>query len=174
MIKDKPEDLEALLSDQDVDMLEKAFDAFNRTTSRLQLAYKELKEHVQSLNLELEHANEELSANQNYLNNILQSLTNGVIVVDLDKTVTHINRAASELLWVSSQDAAGRPLSKIFKAPLDERDLAHHTTWHAGQQRRVLEDQQRRHGHAHQLRNHCVAGRDGGRRARPAPPSSSR
>lgn len=98
----------------DVDMLEKAFDAFNRTTSRLQQAYQELKEHASSLNLELERANEELKANQNYLSNILESLTNGVIVVDTGKTVTHINRAASELLWVTQANAAGMPLSKVF------------------------------------------------------------
>lgn len=119
-----PHELETLLSDQEVDMLERAFDAFNRTTSRLQLAYKDLKEHVQSLNLELERANEELSANQNYLNNILQSLTNGVIVVDLDRTVTHINRAASELLWVSPQNVVGTSLAKVFKVSIDNSEFA--------------------------------------------------
>ncbi|MDH4099444.1 MAG: ATP-binding protein [Nitrospirota bacterium] len=123
MTPEKPQEVETLLSDQEVDMLEKAFDAFNRTTTRLQQAYQDLKEHVQTLNLELERANEELLANQGYLNNILQSLTNGVIVVNLDRTVTHINRAASELLWMPSHEAVECPLSEIFRVPLDEKDF---------------------------------------------------
>ena len=72
-----------------------AFQAFNETTEHLQKSYETLQERIKDLNLELEQKNIELENNlqekekvKNYLHNILESLTSGVIVVDENQSIT--------------------------------------------------------------------------------------
>ena len=74
----------------DLEFLQQSFDNFNKATTSLQQAYANLEQKFESINRELEIKNLELEATiaakedmKNYLQNILESLTNGVIVTDL-------------------------------------------------------------------------------------------
>jgi PAS domain S-box-containing protein len=107
--------------------LKEAFDSFNDATERLQVSYAELEKQVYSLNLELEGKNRELEENlrekekvKNYLHHILESLSNGVVVVDSEKKVTIINQAAEKMFNLDTQTAIGRPLNSLARnVPLD-------------------------------------------------------
>lgn len=46
--------------------------------------------------------------------NILDSLTTAVLVVDRDLTVTYLNPAAENLLHISARQASGQPLTQLF------------------------------------------------------------
>lgn len=61
------------------------------------------------------HAMEQkLKANEAWLSNILASLGEGVIATDTNGMVQFMNRTAEILCECSSQDAVGKPLSKVF------------------------------------------------------------
>ena len=84
-----------------------AFAHFMQASSSLESQYQELQQHTQQLSIELEQVNLDLKRSlgekeqvQSYLTNILQSLTRGVLVVDLAGKVVLCNPAASEQLGV--------------------------------------------------------------------------
>lgn len=106
----------------EIEVLNRAFQSFNAATARLNDSYERLENRVKELNLELKRKNEELIKNleekeevKNYLNNILESLTTGVMVVGLDGKVTKANRAVGEILATS---LVGKDLSDIFDPDL--------------------------------------------------------
>ena len=85
----------------DIEALIKNMEAFNGVTEQLQRSYDDLQVRVKQLDLELESKNTELEKNlvekeevKNYLNDILESLTNGVIVVDRGGRITTFNKTA--------------------------------------------------------------------------------
>ena len=108
----------------DLETLQAAFQTFNETTRHLQESYEILQERIKALDLELEQKNIELETNlrekeavRNYLNNILQSLTTGVIVVDLDCRVTVFNRSAERITGLAAEACLTRPLTEAV--PID-------------------------------------------------------
>jgi PAS domain S-box-containing protein len=115
------------LDHREFEYLKEAFHSFNEATERLQASYAELERQVHSLNLELEDKNRELEENlrekekvKNYLHHILESLSNGVVVVDRDKKVTIINRAAEAMFNLDAQTTIGRCLNSLSGTlPLD-------------------------------------------------------
>ena len=83
------------------EFLKGLIDSFNRSASGLKEAYQTLQDKFDKLNLKLEETNIELKNSleekerlSNYLTNILESLSSGVIVVDKDGVITHFNRGA--------------------------------------------------------------------------------
>jgi len=113
-----PEDLEAL---------NQAFRAFNEATARLQDSYDSLKERVRQLDLELARKNQELFENlrekeevKNYLGNILESLTSGVLVVDNAGLITTCNRTAGLITGQTPDSCLNRPLGEVFAHDLFE------------------------------------------------------
>jgi PAS domain S-box-containing protein len=66
--------------------------------------------------------------------NILESLDNGLLVVDLNDRIVRWNSALEQLYGVSREEAAGRPLDVLFSAPFVEairaarRDAPYGTT----------------------------------------------
>ena len=92
---------------QDIVQLKQSFDSFNKATAELQRAYARLEERFALLNRELERKNEELLANveekertKNYLQNILESLINGVIVTDTEGRILTLNTCAETLTGI--------------------------------------------------------------------------
>src|SRR5882724_1782763 len=84
-----------------------AFSHFMQASSSLESQYQELQQHTEQLSIELEQVNLDLKRSlgekervESYLTNILQSLTRGVLVVDLAGKVVLCNLAASEQLGV--------------------------------------------------------------------------
>ncbi|UCD11513.1 MAG: PAS domain-containing protein [Nitrospinaceae bacterium] len=95
----------------DLEVLNQAFRAFNEATEKLQSSYDSLKERVKQLDLELARKNQELFENlrekkevQNYLSNILESLSSGVLVVNTGGVITTCNRTAGEITGKAPAD----------------------------------------------------------------------
>jgi PAS domain S-box-containing protein len=105
----------------DVEFLQQSFDNFTKATASLQQAYANLEQKFENINRELENKNRELEATiaakedmKNYLQNILESLTNGVIVTDLAGNVETMNRCAGIFTSVTEEDARGRHIGSLF------------------------------------------------------------
>lgn len=94
--------------------LQKSFQEFNESTVRLQNAFNSLEHKFEDINRELELKNSELEKTlaakdemQNYLHNILQSLTTGVIVTDLEGKIETLNNCAETLIGARREVATG-------------------------------------------------------------------
>ncbi len=94
---------------------------FDETTRKYVVAYRHLEEQFASLNAKLEEANlqlgrslEEKDRVSSYLNNILESLSAGVLVVDLNGNITLFNRAAEAISGRSGEEVLGRPYEEII------------------------------------------------------------
>ena len=94
---------------------------FQETTRRYREAYEELAAKFESLTLKLEETNvhlqqslEEKDRVSNYLNNILASLSGGVLVVDLDGEITFFNQEAEDITGFEQQKVLGQPYAEII------------------------------------------------------------
>jgi PAS domain S-box-containing protein len=111
-------------SDQEkksIDGLTEAFELFNQTTFALKDAYDKLEYQAEHLSNELDHKNRALNQNivelektRGYLNNILESISDGVIAVDLTATVTTVNKSVLHVSEYSLQEIVGKRLDTIF------------------------------------------------------------
>ena len=117
----------AALSLQENDNIEEAhllglaIDSFNGAASRVEKHYQHLEQRVKELKIELRNKNEDLKENlnekeevKNHLHNILESVTTGVVVVNLKGKITTFNRAAENITGLASKKALGKKLDKIF------------------------------------------------------------
>ncbi|HUH66063.1 MAG TPA: ATP-binding protein [Syntrophales bacterium] len=111
--------------------LQKSFIEFNKATERLQNSFANLEQKFQEINRELELKNEELKRTiaekedvKNYLRNILESLTTGVVVMDLDGRITTINSWAEKFFDLPQHLVAGRHIAELFGSlPDSERNF---------------------------------------------------
>jgi PAS domain S-box-containing protein len=104
-----------------LDSFTNSFASFNKITQSLQVAYRSLEEKFENLNQKLEQTNRELRQSlaekdkiSNYLNNILESLTSGVLAINLDGNITLFNRAAEEMLGYKSDEVLGKSYAEII------------------------------------------------------------
>ncbi len=114
---------------KEIQTLIQNMEAFNEVTAQLQNSYDELQERVKQLDLELSDKNDELKKNlaekervKNYLNDILESQTNGVIVVDRAGNITTCNKTTGTITGIKPQSCLGKSLNEIF--PLFESVVA--------------------------------------------------
>jgi PAS domain S-box-containing protein len=105
----------------DVHFLQQLFENFNMATASLKQAYANLEIKFENINRELEIKNIELESTiaekeemKNYLQNILESLTNGVIVTDLEGRIQRVNRCAGIFTGVEETDVRGKHVSALF------------------------------------------------------------
>ena len=112
---------------KNIEALIKKMEAFNEVAEQLQRSYDELQVRIKKLDLELEDKNKELEKNlvekeevKNYLNDILESLTNGVIVVDRLGRITTFNQTAGNLTGLKPQNCLGKTLKEVFPFDLFE------------------------------------------------------
>ncbi len=119
---------------REVESLIQAFEYFTETSERLRESYDNLQERISALDLELEKKNQELYANlrekdsiKNYLSNILESMTLGVVVVDLDGNISIVNRASCELSGYSFEQLSGKPYSKTIGKNIPVESTPVHT-----------------------------------------------
>ncbi len=119
------------LSEREIDSFTESFASFNKITQSLQAAYRSLEEKFENLNQKLEETNRELRQSlaekdrlSNYLNNILGSLTSGVLAIDPKKNITLFNRAAEEMLGYRSDEVLGKPYSEIMGKNLKDEYTA--------------------------------------------------
>ncbi len=112
---------------EELEILSQAFQTFNEATQQLQDSYDDLKGRVKLLDLELAKKNEELEKNlaekeevKNYLNNILESLTTGVIVIDKQGKITTFNKTAGLITGLTPESCLGKTLPDLFQDYLFE------------------------------------------------------
>ncbi len=115
-------DLNLFAHDGDMDgihLLNRTIESFNGAAFRFELYYRHLEKRVEELNLELEKKNAELERNlkekeeaKDYLRNILESLTAGVVVINLKGTVSTFNRAAEKITGLKAATVQGRSFKK--------------------------------------------------------------
>ena len=103
-------------------LLKQAFASFDEAAGTLERAYQMLSGRVQELNVELEVSNqalrESLASNEeikSHLHAILESLTSGVLVTDLNAQITTVNRAAELMLEMDRQELTGQSLSELLR-----------------------------------------------------------
>lgn len=107
--------------------LQKAFTDFQSRADVLSRAYDGMQDEVKKINLELDKKNVELKKSlavqeemQTYLNSILQSMSNGVIGIDIFGKITHFNRAASEITGYCYDDIKGCKYISFFAGDTKE------------------------------------------------------
>jgi len=108
-------------SPETVDFLKGLIESFNRSAAGLQEAYTALQEKFDKLNLQLEEANRDLKKSfdeqerlSNYLTNILESLSSGVLVIDNDGVITLFNRGAEIITGIRVEEALGKHYTEIM------------------------------------------------------------
>lgn len=101
--------------------LQQSFESFDRATMRLQKAFAGLEEKFEAINKELDCKNIELQDAlaekekiSSYLQNILESLTTGVVVTDLEGKTTMMNQCAETFTGFSKEEAKGKNASSLF------------------------------------------------------------
>jgi len=111
-------------------LLAAAFESFTRATETLRRSYGLLQKQVKDLTLELHQKNLELERNlrekeevKNYLNNILESLQTGVVVLDISGRVRLFNRAAQQLTGLDSRQVLGAPWQEHLRPYLPPAGL---------------------------------------------------
>jgi PAS domain S-box-containing protein len=111
---------------EDSRALQEAFRQFSLTSATLEVSYRELQLEARRLSVELAAANADLQRTlaekervKNYLRNILDSLTNGVLVVDESRNIQTCNPAAVRLLDLDA-DACCKALDSVA-LPLELR-----------------------------------------------------
>ncbi|MCK4224355.1 MAG: PAS domain S-box protein [candidate division Zixibacteria bacterium] len=116
------------ISEEQLEGFTESFASFNKITQKLHSAYKNLEEKFEDLNLKLEKTNRELRQSlaekdkiSNYLNNILESLTSGVVAINLKGEITLFNRAAEEILGYKTDEVLGRKYGEIMGKEVKEK-----------------------------------------------------
>ena len=99
---------------QKMESLAQAFELFTKTTASMEAAYELLEQRVQSLDEELQEKNRELAMTTDYLNSILDSMSDGVVVVDPEAQVTMLNHAAAEVIGADAHEAIGKPAEELL------------------------------------------------------------
>ena len=103
-------------------LLQQAFEDFGKSTTRLQEAFIDLQRKFENIDRELEYKNQELKKAlaekdkaKHYLQNILESLTTGIVVVDMQGKVAMMNRCAELFTGVSYKDVKGKGAELLFE-----------------------------------------------------------
>jgi PAS domain S-box-containing protein len=104
------------------DNLAEVLKVFNESTMKLKGSYDALQAKFGELNRELENKNIELSRKvaeiseiKDYLNSVLQSVTDGVIAIDMQHRITAFNQAAERITGLAAKDVLGRRYDESFK-----------------------------------------------------------
>lgn len=104
-----------------VGILQSSFAEFNRATSLLRDAYDCLQRKFGALNLELEKKNRELEdslsekeAMRNFLGNVLNNLTTGVVVTDMNHRIREMNLCAESIFETVGQ-RTGERVEELFR-----------------------------------------------------------
>lgn len=101
--------------------LDQAFELFKQETEKLAAAYWNLQKKFEAVNVELQTSNEKLNKKvvelnfiTNYMDSILNQMSQGLVFVDLTGTITTYNKAAEELIGVNSERVLLRSFWSIF------------------------------------------------------------
>jgi PAS domain S-box-containing protein len=136
----------------DMQALTEAFELFTRSTQTMEESYRRLEERIRDLDQELAAKNRELAVTSEYLNYILESITDGVIAVDTSGVLTAFNQAAGQTLGYEPDEVLGRPFKTVFgrefacagKRPFTELRASDGTTVRVSERDAPIADRSRR------------------------------
>ncbi|MCX7794618.1 MAG: PAS domain-containing protein, partial [Thermodesulfovibrionales bacterium] len=101
-------------------LLNEAFQSFQKASKSLELCYRELQERIRYLTDELEKKNRDLVAalqevqrNRDFLEALVQSMEEAIIVIDPEEKIMMINHSAEEFFGIKEEDIRGRSLSDL-------------------------------------------------------------
>lgn len=104
----------------DIKLLNEAFQSFTKASKSLESYYAELQERIQYLTGELERKNQalrdalqEVQKSRDFLDAIIRSMEEAIIVIDPEERIIMMNHTAEELFGVRAEDFYERPLSDI-------------------------------------------------------------
>ena len=124
--KDPSPPLQLGTSSNPLDKFTDSYILFQETTRKYREAYEQLEEQFESLTIKLEDTNidlqkrvEERDRVTNYLNNILDSMSGGVLVVDLNGDITHFNQEAEDVTGFKPSDVLGYPYTDTIGVSQD-------------------------------------------------------
>lgn len=117
--------------------LSRALEAFTETSARMEEAYLSLRGRVAELDQELQEKNQQLVLTSDYLANLLESISDGVIAVDTRECVTHFNRAACTILGYDASEVIGARFEEVFGRPFRAQYAAGQATLLARSGRQV-------------------------------------
>jgi PAS domain S-box-containing protein len=107
---------------------------FQETTRKYREEYERLEARFESLMVQLEETNvqlrqalEERDHFSNYLNNILESLSGGVLVVDLQGRITLFNQAAEAITGRTQEEVLGRSYAQVIGLDAGREQTVLHT-----------------------------------------------
>jgi PAS domain S-box-containing protein len=107
----------------DIGTLINSFRHFNEAAANLNLAYQRLEEKLADLTQQLEEKDKqlygrlrELDRVTRYLNSLVESLSSGVVAIDLDGKITIFNRAAANMVGISAESAIGKLYLDVLSA----------------------------------------------------------
>ena len=110
------------------DPLTQAFDSFNATVEGLGTSYQEIKKRIQELNVQISEKNKQLEQNffevnrlRWFFDSILNSMTDGVVVVDTAGKVVLFNGGAERMTGFVGEEVIGKSYTKIFGKKVSER-----------------------------------------------------
>ena len=135
------------VSPETVEFMRGLIESFNVSAAKLKEAYAALQEKFDRLNLKLEETNRELSTSlqeqerlSNYLTNILESLSSGVLVVDTDGRITLFNQGAEAITGISVSEAQGKHYREVMGSRIPD-ELTPLWTLSNGERRLNMEKQ---------------------------------
>jgi len=106
---------------EELDLLTFAFQNFTKATETLKQSYQKLQQKVTELSRELSETNKalarkvtELKRVKTYLNNILDSMMDGLFALDLEGKITIFNTAAEKITNYKAKDVLGKSYKDVF------------------------------------------------------------
>ncbi|MDA8387933.1 MAG: ATP-binding protein [Nitrospiraceae bacterium] len=103
-----------------MELLNCAFDSFTKASKSLEASYQALQQRIAALTLELKDKNAKLGEalreaekNKDYLDAVLYSMEEAIIVLDPAERITMINRASGLLLGEAARGAIGKKYSDL-------------------------------------------------------------
>jgi PAS domain S-box-containing protein len=97
-----------------VQHLSRAFALFSEEAARLKSAYSKLQERFQTVNQELGVKVAELGRLTHYLNNILKNISDAILFINLEGTITIVNNAAQKLLNLKGEGVLFKKFWEVF------------------------------------------------------------
>lgn len=124
-----------------MELLRRALEELSETSRSWEQAFRALQDEVGRLNRELAEKNRELAYHTEYLGRLLESISDGVIAVDLEERITRSNRAACVILGYDADSLQGKRFEDVFGRPFspDSSQLAGRLRARSGREVAVTE-----------------------------------
>lgn len=106
---------------EDISSLVNAFRYFNETATTLTASYRRLEARIELLTGELDEKDRQLYSRlreldrvTKYLSSLLESISSGVIAIDLEGQITMFNRTAAEMTGIDAESTIGKPYEEVM------------------------------------------------------------